>query len=254
MENCIALEVPPPGLGVTTVTCAVPGFAIRLAGTGAVKNVASWLVGRGMPFQSMTDAAIKPDPSTRNVNAAPPGGALEGTRPVITGVGLCSRTVVSWLPELLLRFASAWFATTRTALVMVPGTVGVRLYDNVTVAPLTSVPRLQAITVLGGLHVPWLGTGSRKGIKPTGSVLISDTPVAGSGPWFVTTMLYVTALFWLTGSGVPEIVTLTSALPFVVGEILATKPSSGTAPPGFLIVWKAPGVIGKLLEVAEPVT
>src|SRR2546426_1163503 len=39
MVNVCGLEVPPPGAGVNTVTCAVPGPAISAAGIAAVNCV-----------------------------------------------------------------------------------------------------------------------------------------------------------------------------------------------------------------------
>jgi hypothetical protein len=66
-------DVPPPGVEVNTTTVAVPGLAIRLAGT----LVVIWLVVRkvvtsGFPFHSTSEPGEKLLPFTVKVNAVPP--------------------------------------------------------------------------------------------------------------------------------------------------------------------------------------
>ncbi len=84
-----ALEVPPPGAGLKTVTCAVPAAAISLAGIAAV----NWLlltnvVLRSEPFQRTTEPEVKLLPLTVRVKPAPPAVALEGESELSAGAGL----------------------------------------------------------------------------------------------------------------------------------------------------------------------
>jgi hypothetical protein len=73
-------EVPPPGLGLTTVTLAVPANTMSAASMAAV----NWLlltkvVGRGPPFQLTTDSGTKPVPLRVSVKLGPPGATAAGT-------------------------------------------------------------------------------------------------------------------------------------------------------------------------------
>lgn len=59
--------------GVTTVTSAVPGLAIRLAGTVAVKLVPPrYFVETGDPFHCTVEDKRKPEPYTVRVKVGPP--------------------------------------------------------------------------------------------------------------------------------------------------------------------------------------
>ena len=52
MVNATTFEVPPPGAGLTTVTCALPGVTMSLAGIAAVTWPAfTTVVVRAVPFQ-----------------------------------------------------------------------------------------------------------------------------------------------------------------------------------------------------------
>jgi len=74
--NRSADDVPPPGVGVCTVTGAVPLDARSLAPIDARNCVALMkVVDRGAPFHWTTDEAMKPLPLTVSVNAAPPAEA-----------------------------------------------------------------------------------------------------------------------------------------------------------------------------------
>ena len=84
-----AVEVPPPGAGLTTVMEAVPAPAI----SGAVMTAVNWdeetkVVGRGKLFQRTSAVLTKPLPLTFSVNAALPAGAVAGIKLLITGSGL----------------------------------------------------------------------------------------------------------------------------------------------------------------------
>src|SRR5262245_26349272 len=83
-----ALEIPPPGAGLNTVTWAVPGAATSEARIFAVNCVGETkLVTRSAPFQRTTELTIKLDPFTVRVNAAAPGGADAGLMLVVAGTG-----------------------------------------------------------------------------------------------------------------------------------------------------------------------
>src|SRR6267143_5645078 len=93
-ENACAAVVPPPGVGVTTVTLAVPAAAM----SAAVIAAASWMgltkvVVRVAPFQRTVEPFTNPVPSTVSVKAAPPTVALIGVSPVIVGMGLLTGNV-----------------------------------------------------------------------------------------------------------------------------------------------------------------
>src|SRR5207247_2103434 len=87
--NVCALEAPPPGVGLKTVTGAVPGVAMSLA------TICTWswvpltnVVDRSLPFQRTTDEAMKFVPVAVRVNPAPPAAALGGEIELSVGAGL----------------------------------------------------------------------------------------------------------------------------------------------------------------------
>src|SRR6267143_2550975 len=93
-----AAEVPPPGAGVTTVTCGVPAAATSAAAMVAVSWVAlTKVVVRAAPFQRTPEVLTKLLPFTVSVNAAPPTLALEGESDVSDGAGVV--IVNAWAPE-----------------------------------------------------------------------------------------------------------------------------------------------------------
>src|SRR4029453_1931483 len=76
-----AVDTPPPGVGVNTVTDAVPAVAMSVAGIAAVSWVAlTTVVVRAAPFHRTTELATKFDPVTVSVNAGPPAAVLDGDR------------------------------------------------------------------------------------------------------------------------------------------------------------------------------
>jgi hypothetical protein len=90
-----ALEVPPPGGGENTVTCAVPATAMSEAGIAAVNLVAETnVVARSSPFQRTTELVTNLLPLTVSVNAAPPAVREEGLRLVVVGTGLSGTLIV----------------------------------------------------------------------------------------------------------------------------------------------------------------
>ncbi len=93
------LDVPPPGLGLNTVTLAVPGAVTSDAGTVAVRCEASTkLVASATPFQFTVDAATKSLPLTVSVNAGLPEAALDGTSVETAGTGFVCRRICGELP------------------------------------------------------------------------------------------------------------------------------------------------------------
>src|SRR6266481_5745017 len=91
MVNVSALEVPPPGVGFTTVTDAVPAVAMSAAVMAACKLVLETkVVVRALPFHCTTEEATKLVPVTLNENAAPPADTELGfNAPVASdGTGL----------------------------------------------------------------------------------------------------------------------------------------------------------------------
>jgi len=89
MVNVCGLEVPPPGVGFTTVTDAVPAVATFAAGTIAVSCVEETnVVVRGEPFQLTVEVETKLVPFTVNVNPPLPAVVELGLIEVVVGTGL----------------------------------------------------------------------------------------------------------------------------------------------------------------------
>ena len=84
-----ALDVPPPGAGLKTVTAAVPAVARSAAVMALCKLVLETnVVVRALPFHWMEDEEMKFVPVTVSVNAAPPAKAALGLRDAELGIGL----------------------------------------------------------------------------------------------------------------------------------------------------------------------
>ncbi len=97
--NGSAADVPPPGAGFTTVTCAAPATARSAAGIAARSRPgAEYVVVRGEPFHWTTDPATKPDPFTVSVNAELPAGAVVGAIEISIGTGLLACLLLPSLP------------------------------------------------------------------------------------------------------------------------------------------------------------
>ena len=90
------MEVPPPGVGLKTVTLAVPAVAMSAARIAAVTWVAlTYVVVRFVPFHLTTELEMKLVPLTVNVNAEPPAVADDGLRLVVVGRGLSGTLIVN---------------------------------------------------------------------------------------------------------------------------------------------------------------
>lgn len=95
-----AVEVPPPGAGLTTVTGAVPTAVISAARMAAVNWLAlTKVVTRLDPFHWTVAPFTKFEPFTVSVKFAPPAVALDGEREVSVGIGLELGTIKSHMPR-----------------------------------------------------------------------------------------------------------------------------------------------------------
>jgi len=87
--NVLEFEVPPPGVGLRTVTAAVPLVAMSEARMTAVNRDDDMkVVVRSDPFQRTVEVGTKPAPSMVITKFAPPTRVVLGTRRVIAGAGL----------------------------------------------------------------------------------------------------------------------------------------------------------------------
>ena len=86
--NVSEFDVPPPGVGFTTVIAAVPELAMSAAVIAAVNEVAlTNVVVRGLPFHCAVDPFMKLVPVSVSVNAAPPAPVNVGEIEVSVGTG-----------------------------------------------------------------------------------------------------------------------------------------------------------------------
>lgn len=86
--NVCGLEVPPPGVGLNTVTEAEPTAEMFAAGTAAVTWVTlTIVVTSATPFHFTTEVLTNPVPVNVNVNAGEPAAAEFGARVASVGTG-----------------------------------------------------------------------------------------------------------------------------------------------------------------------
>lgn len=79
MVKVRAPDVPPPGVGLKTVTLAVPAVAMSVAGMAAVSCVDEiYVVVRSVPFHWTVEVGMKLEPVTVRVKAVPPAAAELG--------------------------------------------------------------------------------------------------------------------------------------------------------------------------------
>jgi hypothetical protein len=109
------LEVPPPGLGLTTVTEAVLAVATKDEGTDAVNCELLTKVGASaVPPKLTVVLGSNPVPFTVRVNPAPPGATLIGERSSMNGTGLFAANVlVATAPRRATRIAAGTHRTLR---------------------------------------------------------------------------------------------------------------------------------------------
>lgn len=92
--NVSAFDVPPPGVGFTTVIAAAPELAISAAAITAVNCVAlTNVVVRAPPFHCATDPPMKFVPFNVSVNAVPPAPVVGGESDVSVGTGFAALIV-----------------------------------------------------------------------------------------------------------------------------------------------------------------
>lgn len=106
MVKVRALEKPPPGAGLNTVTGSFPATAMSSAGIAALSRVADTkVVTRADPFQRTTEPAMKLVPLTVSVKAAPPAVREVGLIVVRVGTGLLAGEValIVWLAVTLVK-------------------------------------------------------------------------------------------------------------------------------------------------------
>src|SRR5205823_15102134 len=81
ISKYVALEVPPPGVGLNTVTEAVPGKATSATGTVAVnRSLLINVVANPVPFHLTVAPGTNPVPVTVRLKACPPGATAVGTK------------------------------------------------------------------------------------------------------------------------------------------------------------------------------
>src|SRR5215510_9230329 len=86
--NARSPDVPPPGAGDTTDTCAVPAAATSDAPIDACNCIPlTNIVGRLTPFQRTTDVLTNPLPFTVTANATAPAVTLDGDSDRTPGTG-----------------------------------------------------------------------------------------------------------------------------------------------------------------------
>jgi len=95
MVKVWAEEVPPPGIGLKTVTLAVPWVTMSEASIAAVSwPEETYVVVRSTPFHRTFDVVMKLLPVTVMVNAGPPAVAELGEMDVRVGTGLLAGLMV----------------------------------------------------------------------------------------------------------------------------------------------------------------
>lgn len=88
MVKLAAVDVPPPGAGLTTITIAVPGKAMAVAGMAAVSCVPLiYEVGNVVPFHCTAEEEMKLFPFTVSANAIPPAAFERGESELMDGTG-----------------------------------------------------------------------------------------------------------------------------------------------------------------------
>jgi len=96
IANVRAPELPPPGAGFTTVSCAVPCAAMSVAGNIAATCVGlTRMVARSFPFHWMVELGTKPLPKTLSPNAPLPARAFAGARKDALGTALLAALAVN---------------------------------------------------------------------------------------------------------------------------------------------------------------
>jgi hypothetical protein len=192
MVNVTAIDPP-------TLTCTVPGWVIRLAGTVAVSWVLLTTVElTAVPLINTDTPAVKPVPLIVSVNAGPPAGTEDGEMLVIVGVG--DRTVKesaleAWVPgsvTVTCNVAGCWTSVAGTAAVswvLLTNVVANGVVPRNTVAP---EKKFDPFTVSVNAGPP-CGTvaGERLVSVGTGAVMPRLTALDAAPPTFATVICTV---------------------------------------------------------------
>jgi hypothetical protein len=146
MVRFTGTDVAPEHVGFTTVIEAVPGLAIRAAGTVAVSCVEETKdVVSGEPFQFTVEVETKFVPFTVNVNCGPPGVTQVGSIEVIAGLALM--VITSVCGALVLQGVAPLLAVIVT--LVVPTPVGVPEITPVLVLTLRPAGSGLAVKLVG---------------------------------------------------------------------------------------------------------
>ena len=104
------LEVPPPGVGLKTVTAAEPAVAMSVVLMAAVSiELLTNVVVRSVPFQRITELLTKFEPFTCKLKPGAPAMALFGESDVIAGTGL-----LKGAPSRMFRLLALYWAVARS--------------------------------------------------------------------------------------------------------------------------------------------
>src|SRR5207245_1251786 len=96
-----ALDVPPPGAGLNTVTCAVPAVPRSGAAIVAVSWVAGTnVVARFAPFHRTVEPEMKFVPVTISVRPDAPAVTEAGLKPVVVGIGFAEIATFTVVPPM----------------------------------------------------------------------------------------------------------------------------------------------------------
>jgi hypothetical protein len=99
MVRFVVFDVPPPGLGVTTVTGNVPAVVSWAAGATAVNWVElRKVVATEVPLSCTADCGVKLVPVTVNVVSVLPESTVGGEMELRTGTGLMTVTEAEAIP------------------------------------------------------------------------------------------------------------------------------------------------------------
>ena len=221
MVRVTAFDCGPPEPPI--VTCAVPGCAIRLAGTDTVSCVAlTKVVGRGILFTKAN--ATNPFSLTVSVKSGPPTVTLEGEMLVITGAGATVKnsgldgalpgfvTVTDSPPTCRIRFAG----TAAVSCVLLTNVVVSDAVPRETVAPDT---KLAPITVRVKDPLPAVTIdGKMLVMVAVGAVVVRLTALEAAPPGFAAVIFAVPGCAMrLAGTTATSWVVLTK---FVVNAVL----------------------------------
>jgi hypothetical protein len=137
-----AFEVPPPGLGVTTVTAKVPALASCAAGITAINCIAlPKVVARGVPASCTTDCGVKLAPVTVRVVSGLPASSAVGEIALRVGAGLT--TVTAAVPT---RVGSTTLAAFTVTTFGEGGTAGAVYRPLASIVPTVAFPPTTSFT------------------------------------------------------------------------------------------------------------